>query len=400
MTVPRRTCRSTDSELLFAFFCFSTLASVSAQRPGRNRIECSADVQFTGTPSNTPRAAPLRGNVGCVDLNVLSMRDLDAMPINRNQEGVNIYGPMEAGFSSQQPRMRCLGDNTISGGIDTNLAEHMVEYLCPNTDITVLDACGGHAMPYHYHERMSCLYQPDPVTKHSTRIGTAGDGHGIYGKHIHGGVEPDDLDACGGRFGITPDSNGQQVYYYSITSSAPFSVGCYGPVQSVQECRDLYPNTCGSGATVETVTTVYGSGQYTLDCPCFDKDQSNVVGQGRPGFLAPLPVVEESETVTTTVPEPIIITWNASDANMTTNMTYSEEELDDPVVVDDGGPLVTFDGDDESVTNVSRINRKPELSEEEKQQFSADASSGTTTTSWTRLSSWVVVAGVVVGLHT
>ena len=89
---------------------------------GGNRIQCSATEQFMGTPSDTPAAAPLRGNVGCVDIAVLSMRDLGAMPIANNQDGANIYGPMEAGFTSRVPGMSCLGDNTISGGIDTNLA--------------------------------------------------------------------------------------------------------------------------------------------------------------------------------------------------------------------------------------------------------------------------------------
>ncbi|CAB9518285.1 expressed unknown protein [Seminavis robusta] len=297
------------------------LTKVSAQPPGgggggrpggRPRIQCSLTTPFTGNRSDTPRAAPLRGNVGCVDLAAHALRQL---PIRGDQEGVNIYGPMEAGFGSGNPRMACLGDVEVPGGIDTNLAEHMVHYICRDSgvEIQVLDACGGHAMPYHYHERMSCLFTADPVTLHSTRIGTAGDGNGIYGKHVDGGVEPDDLDACGGRFGVTPDSNGQVVYYYSITSAAPFSVGCYGPVNSVQECRDMYPETCGGG-TIETVTTIYGTGLYTLDCPCFDKNQSNVIGQGRPGYLEPL------EDVTTN-------NSNSSNYNFTTTMDDEENEV-------------------------------------------------------------------------
>ena len=43
----------------------------------------------------------------------------------------------------------------------------------------ILDYCGGHAKPFHYHERISCLYSADPTTQHSTRIGTAIDGNGI-----------------------------------------------------------------------------------------------------------------------------------------------------------------------------------------------------------------------------
>jgi len=178
--------------------------------------------------------------------------------------------------------MRCLGTNEIPGGVDTNLAEHMVEQFCSDTTVQVLDSCGGHAIPYHYHERMSCLFDA-ASSGHSTRIGTALDGNGIYGNHIDGGVEPEDLDACGGRTGVTPNSNGAEVYYYSVSSSAPFSIGCFGPVASVEECRALYPECDG---VTECVTTSEGVGRYDLDCPCFDSNQSNVLGQGVPGYLA------------------------------------------------------------------------------------------------------------------
>ena len=135
---------------------------------------------------------------------------------------------------------------------------------------------------------MSCLYSPDPTTKHSTRVGTALDGNGIYGHNIDGGCEPTDLDACGGRTGVTPDSGGAAVYYYVITNKAPFALGCFGKKDhftTVDECRALYPTECGDGDKV-TLTTEHGSGEYDLDCPCFDKDGSNVPGQGKPGFLA------------------------------------------------------------------------------------------------------------------
>jgi hypothetical protein len=35
-----------------------------------------------------------------------------------------------------------------------------------------------HATPYHYHERMSCLYD-SAANGHSTRVGTALDGNGV-----------------------------------------------------------------------------------------------------------------------------------------------------------------------------------------------------------------------------
>jgi hypothetical protein len=114
---------------------------------GGGGMTCSTTVQYTGTPSTTPRAAPLRGNVGCVDLAVLTDR---ADGVTTTPLSANIYGPMEAGFTSTVPGMSCLGTNTIAGGIDTNLAEHMVEYFCPGMDIQVLDSCGGHAVPYQY----------------------------------------------------------------------------------------------------------------------------------------------------------------------------------------------------------------------------------------------------------
>ncbi|CAJ1970017.1 unnamed protein product [Cylindrotheca closterium] len=79
-------------------------------------------------------------------------------------------GFMEAGFTSTNPGMSCLGDTTLSGGLDTLLAEHIVKNFCSDDTISVLDACGGHAVPYHYHERMSCLYESDSDTGHSTPI--------------------------------------------------------------------------------------------------------------------------------------------------------------------------------------------------------------------------------------
>ena len=35
---------------------------------------------------------------------------------------------------------------------------------------------------------------------------------GIYGENIAGGIPPTDLDICNGRTGVTPDSNGEDVY--------------------------------------------------------------------------------------------------------------------------------------------------------------------------------------------
>jgi hypothetical protein len=209
----------------------------------------------TTTSTTLPRAAPLRGQIGTVDKPIASDR-------------TQIYGPFEAGFTAAQTQQffGCNPGVAIKGGIDTLTAEQMVQYQCnlPSTT-TVLDACGGHAIPYHYHERMACLYTSDPKTGHSTRIATMNDGRGLYGKYVGVNTLPTDLDACGGRTGITPDSNGLAVYYYMVQDRAPFTVGCFGPVSSLAACKALYP-TCGDGEI--TITTREGTRKYDPDCPC------------------------------------------------------------------------------------------------------------------------------------
>jgi len=237
----------------------------------------------------------------------------------RGQAADNVYGPMEAGFTANQPpMMSCLGSHKVDGGIDTHVAELMVAYWCSKdakgmtatafrqwaSRVGGLDTCGGHAMPYHYHERLgygisSCAISTvDPMTGHSKRLATAADGKGIYGPQVTGGCAPTDLDVCGGRWGVTPDSNGKRVYYYVVQPFAPFTIGCFGPpkaktkAEQMKECRALY-QTCDGKA--KTVTTTYGTGQYDLDCPCFDPDTHANIKQtatgtfSRPKFLPPTP---------------------------------------------------------------------------------------------------------------
>jgi hypothetical protein len=105
----------------------------------------------------------------------------------------------------------------------------MIEEMC-GEELTVLDFCGGHANPYHYHERMTCLYEADPQTGHSTRIGTALDGRGLYGANIDGGRSPTDLDVCGGYPALTE-------FFHALCSTLPagetffiISVLHYAPV--------------------------------------------------------------------------------------------------------------------------------------------------------------------------
>lgn len=252
-----------------------------AQRPNRRpgggggggvNVDCSAS--FNGHEDYVgqgPKAAPLRGTVACVDTKAQNLRQ-------DGREGELIYGPFEAGFAFDQLQQffGCTNsDAVVPGGVDTLLAEKMVAFMCSlnEADVSVLDYCGGHANPFHYHEKMQCLYESDPTTQHSTRVGTALDGNGIYGKYVEGGKIPTDLDACGGRFGVTPDSNGEEVYYYVLQDTAPFTVGCFGPA-TLDECRALY-TSCGNGDILQ-IETNDGIVEYDTDCPCFDSNGSNI----------------------------------------------------------------------------------------------------------------------------
>jgi len=237
---------------------------------GAGGASCPADgIGYTGETEfvgQGPKAAPLRGTVGCIDAN-----NATGAPLTVEGQVANIiYGPMENGFSSQQ--FSCLGETTIPGGIDSLTAESMVAAHCGSSvsEVSVLDACGGHARPYHYHERMSCLYTAAPTTGHSTRLATMLDGRGLYGKFVATDTLPADLDACGGRTGVTPDSNGEPVYYYMVQDRPPFTVGCFGPVTSVEQCRSLYPDSCGNGDEITVTTDNYGSFRYDPDCPCYE----------------------------------------------------------------------------------------------------------------------------------
>ena len=152
----------------------------------------------------------------------------------------------------------------------------------------ILHQCGGHTRDYHNHERLICLYD-DKADGHSTKVGEAMRAahvtadQAIYGKYetaadgVH--IAPL-LDACGGHFGVTPDSGGKEVYHYHVQDKAPFIVGCFGPndeggLVTVAQCRSYYTG-CGDGDE-ETFPLKDGkSVTYDFWCPCYDGDGSNM----------------------------------------------------------------------------------------------------------------------------
>lgn len=233
-----------------------------------------------------------------------------------------MYGPFEAGFGEQQNSiLEALGcadgnDGHVIGGIDTATAEQMVAHQCSiilprivgDEYISLLDECGGHTNEYHFHERMSCLY--DTATSgHSVQIALGTDDKGLHGKWESQPTDPHNLstgtlpvlDACGGHLGITPDSDGAEVYHYHVQDGPPFTIGCYGPAAdggmvSVAECRGLYDG-CGDNDEVQ-ITTPAGTFAYDPWCPCWDEHGSNV----EPTVQQPVPTPTTSADTETTEP--------------------------------------------------------------------------------------------------
>ena len=68
---------------------------------------------------------------------------------------------------------------------------------------------------------------------------------------------------------------GGSVYHYHTMDYAPYTMGCYGPVASKEECMALYPDTCYEDPI--TVETADGDIDYVADCPCWDAP--TVVGE-------------------------------------------------------------------------------------------------------------------------
>lgn len=162
----------------------------------------------------------------------------------------------------------------------------------------LLDSCGGHALPYHYHEDLACDYNANEKGEHSPLVGVALDGHGLYGLWEGNGVAPTDLDACGGHVGPVPafTEDGQEiyegaeaVYHYHTQKQAPYTLGCYGPVDDLAACKALY-SKC-NGLTVEFETDE-GTIDYDDDCTCYHDQKGARYNNAEPrgAMQAPAPI--------------------------------------------------------------------------------------------------------------
>ncbi|KAI9022120.1 hypothetical protein DFJ74DRAFT_111807 [Hyaloraphidium curvatum] len=203
-------------------------------------------------------AAPLRGAVGYT------------------LYGVSIYGPFEAGF---QAGFVC-DKGTCEGGVDVPACRSKMARDCGGTsalkDYLLADGCGFHATPYHAHADLPCDYDISAAGSHSPLVGYSLDGRGIYGRWESSGKLPTDLDACGGHYGPVPAITvgnvtypaASKVYHYHLSPHPPYTLGCFGPVASLAQCKSLYP-TCGTGYT--TMCTMNGKIEYDTDCPCYSQ---------------------------------------------------------------------------------------------------------------------------------
>lgn len=191
--------------------------------------------------------------------------------------GEMVYGPMDAGFTLGQITTNSCG--SCPQGTDTLMCGSFVEAACGTSKLKgnttssmhmLMSDCGGHA-GYHNHEKLSCEYSTT-ATGHSTLTAIMLDGRGLYGQYENTGTLPS-LDACNGHTGPVPAITigsdtypaATNVYHYHITPTAPFTVGCFGPVASLAAANALYPSQCTpSGTTCNCAATA------TASCTCAD----------------------------------------------------------------------------------------------------------------------------------
>jgi len=190
----------------------------------------------------------------------------------------------------------CSNGGYVIGGVDVTTAEDALHHACgsPNVETHLfMDECGGHANPYHLHEganfeecQVHSGVSEDLLnfvgrSREVVLMGFALDGHPIYARYNSGGelIRPKGLDACNGKTSRVPDNEGLglkdvDMYHYYFTPDAPFSIGCYGPVNSLQQCKDMYP-TCDDGANDGLVKIPTGKNGpasfevYDTWCPCY-----------------------------------------------------------------------------------------------------------------------------------
>lgn len=88
------------------------------------------------------------------------------------------------------------------------------------------------------------------------------------------------------------------VYHYHLTTDAPYTLGCYGPVKKLDECKALYPSTCGTGFT--DICTLDGEINYDTDCPCYRQKSTNETYNDKIQSTSSCPAIEGLTTISVT----------------------------------------------------------------------------------------------------
>ncbi|MBV9548685.1 MAG: YHYH protein [Alphaproteobacteria bacterium] len=107
------------------------------------------------------------------------------------------------------------------------------------------DSCQGHPQisgVYHYHSVTTCMDDKRLPGGHSTLVGYALDGFGIFGRFGEKGeaLSSSDLDACHGHSHAIPwDGKTVVMYHYHATPDFPYSVGCFHGSYSLENVRAI-----------------------------------------------------------------------------------------------------------------------------------------------------------------
>ena len=103
----------------------------------------------------------------------------------------------------------------------------------------VQDECDGHPQRtgfYHYHSLSDCI-EDTSTSGHSSLVGYAFDGYGIYGYYGEDGAEVtnEDLDQCHGHTHVIEwDGQMVEMYHYHATHEFPYVVGCFHGAPAVR----------------------------------------------------------------------------------------------------------------------------------------------------------------------
>jgi len=91
--------------------------------------------------------------------------------------------------------------------------------------VETFDYAGAHNGPsgYHYHIESSDVLENTMLSFDDEKlIGIMADGFLLYGRREMDGSYPTNLDASGGHFGVTPHSDGVEIYHYHIINEFYF----------------------------------------------------------------------------------------------------------------------------------------------------------------------------------